>query len=121
MRFKIDENLPAEAAKLLRHSGYDAATVPEQHLGGSADHVIASICQQENRVLVTLDMDFADIRTYPPGDFPGMVVLRLRRHDKPYVLEILARLIELFPREPLDRHLWIVEERRIRIRGNGSN
>ena len=37
MRFKIDENLPVEIAEVLRLSGYDAATVLEQHLGGSRD------------------------------------------------------------------------------------
>jgi predicted nuclease of predicted toxin-antitoxin system len=34
MRFKIDENLPAELAELLRVVGYDAATVVQEGLGG---------------------------------------------------------------------------------------
>ena len=38
MRFKIDENLPVEAAELLRQAGHDAVTVLEQHLGGR--HVV---------------------------------------------------------------------------------
>lgn len=66
MKFKIDENLPVEIAVLLRDAGYDATTVVDQGLGGSADPGIASVCRNEDRVLVTLDMDFADIRTYPP-------------------------------------------------------
>ncbi len=117
MKFKIDENLPVEAAELLRQAGHDAATILEQRLGGSVDSEVASICQQESRVLVTLDLDFSDIRAYPPGDFPGLVVLRLRRQDKLYVLGVLRRLIEVFSREPLEGHLWIVEEERVRIRG----
>lgn len=117
MRFKTDENLPAEAADLLKQWGHDALTVLDQHLGGSADSEIASICQQENRILVTLDLDFADIRAYPPADFPGLIVLRLKQQDKAYVLDMLARAIELLPQEPLDKHLWIVEENHVRIRG----
>lgn len=116
MRFKIDENLPIEVAELLREVGYDAITVGEQHLAGSDDSDIASICRQEKRVLVTLDMDFADIRAYPPEQFSGLIVLRLRWQDKPRVLRVLRRLVPKFSIEPLEHCLWIVEENRVRIR-----
>jgi predicted nuclease of predicted toxin-antitoxin system len=96
MRFKVDENLPIEVAEMLRQAGYDAATVLEQRYGGSADAQVATLCQRESRVLVTLDIDFAHIRNYPPTEFPGLIVLRLRRQDKPIVLDMLARLIKSF-------------------------
>src|ERR1051325_6342596 len=104
MNFKIDENLPVEAAELLRHAGHDAITVLEQGLAGSADVNLASVCQEENRALITLDVDFADIQAYPPAQFSGLVVLRLRRQDKPYVLQTLTRLIQMFSTEALERH-----------------
>ena len=102
---------------MLRRVGYDAVTVFEQHLGGSPDSDIASICQEEGRALVTLDTDFADIRAYPPSQFPGLIVLRLHRQDKPHVLEIIERLIPLLSSEPLEHLLWVVEETHVRIRG----
>jgi len=117
MRFKVDENLPVEAAEALRQAGHDAATVLEQKHGGSPDTELADLCQREGRSLVTLDMDFADIRAYPPAEYPGLIVLRLRQQDKPHVLNVLTRLTKLFGQEPLDRHLWIVDEKRVRIRG----
>jgi predicted nuclease of predicted toxin-antitoxin system len=117
MKFKVDENLPVEVASLLRQAGYDAATVSEQHLAGSPDSDIASVCQQEGRALITLDTDFADIRAYPPEKFLGLIVLRLREQDKPHVLEILDHLIPVLSSEPLKHLLWIVDEMHIRIRG----
>ena len=117
MKFKIDENLPVEVAGSLRQAGYDAATVSEQHLEGSPDSDIASVCQQERRALITLDTDFADIRAYPPEKFPELIVLRLRWQDKPHVLEILDHLIPVLSSEPLEHLLWIVDETHIRIRG----
>ena len=117
MRFKVDENLPIEVAEALRQAGHDAATVLEQRYDGSADTQLATLCQRESRVLVTLDMDFADIRNYPPAEFPGLIVLRLRQQDKPYVLDVLTRLVQVIRREPLEGHLWIVGESRVRIRG----
>lgn len=117
MRFKVDENLPLEVAEMLQQAGHDAATVLEQHLGGSDDAQLAALCQLEGRVLVTLDMDFSDIRNYPPAEFPGLVVLRLRQQDKPHVLGVLVRLVQVLDQEPMEGCLWIVEENRIRIRG----
>ena len=105
MRFKIDENLPIEAAELLQQAGYDASTVLQQDLGGKADIDIASVCQRERRVLVTLDMDFADIRAYPPELYPGLIVLRLRQQDKPRVLEVLDHLLPVLSSEPLEHCL----------------
>ena len=116
MRFKVDENLPVEVAQLFQEAGHEATTVLDQQLGGSRDATVASICQQETRVLVTLDLDFADIRTYPPAHYAGVIVLRLRRQDKPHVLAVCARTVSLLAQEPLTQRLWIVEENRIRIR-----
>ena len=105
MRFKVDENLPVEVAELLREAGYDATTVLEQRHGGSADPRLAALCQRESRVLVTLDLDFADIRAYPPAEFPGLIVLRLGRQDKPYVLSVVTRLTQMLRAELLDGNL----------------
>jgi predicted nuclease of predicted toxin-antitoxin system len=116
MRFKIDENLPLDAAESLRRAGHDATTVPQQGLGGEPDAHIASVCQTEGLALVTLDTDFGDIRAYPPSQYSGLIVLRLRTQDKPHVLDVLDRLLPLLASDPLTHHLWIVEEERVRIR-----
>ena len=116
MDFKIDENLPVEIAELLQQSGHDAITVTSQQLGGKPDSSIATVCQQEHRSLITIDTDFADIRIYPPKEFPGLIVMRLKQQDKKHVVEVIQRLIPMLFNEPLNQHLWIVEENRLRIR-----
>jgi len=116
LKFKIDENLPVELARDLLVAGHEAVTVDDQQLVGSNDRDLSEICRSEGRVLVTLDLDFADIRTYPPENYPGLIVLRLGRQDKPHVLDIFQKLLKAIGREPLEGRLWIVEENRIRIR-----
>lgn len=117
MKFKIDENLPVEVAELLNKRGYEAKTIIEQHLSGEDDPEITSVCRAEKRILITLDKDFSDIRTYPPENFPGIIVLRLKRQDRPHIINVFSRLIDLLSSETLKYHLWIVDETRIRIRG----
>ncbi len=117
MQFKIDENLPIDIAELLRQTGYNALTIWDQELVGSPDQTIAEVCQRERRCLITLDKDFADIRTYPPENFAGLMILRPKQQDKPTILEMVKKLLTLLPHHPIEQHLWIVGERRIRIRG----
>jgi predicted nuclease of predicted toxin-antitoxin system len=116
MKFKVDENLPIEVAQCLRSAGYDAMTVLEQAMGGEADTNLYQVCQEEERILVTLDLDFSDIRTYPPSESAGVIVLRFSRQDKRYILENFDRVIQLLEQEIIDRRLWIVDEVQVRIR-----
>lgn len=116
MRFKIDENLPQEVAQLLCERGHEADSVFDESLSGAKDAAVFEVCQQQGRVLMTLDLDFANIQAYPPAAAAGIVVLRLVRQDKPWVLEVVDRLIPLFGKNPVSQELWIVEEDRVRIR-----
>ena len=116
MKFKIDENLPVEAAVLLNEAGHDALTVRQQDLNGADDPPIFEACGREERALITLDTDFSNINAYPPKNGPGIVVMRLSRQDKLYVLEVISRLIPSLAQEPVAGTLWIVEDDRVRIR-----
>ena len=117
MKFKIDENLPVEIAGLLRSAGHDADTVRDEGLVGSSDTSVIEACKTEDRCLITLDLDFSDMRAYPPHELPGLIVMRLRRQDKSHVIEIASRMIPLLENEPIGQRLWIVDEERVRIRG----
>ena len=116
MKFKVDENLPIEVAELFTQAGYEAETVYDEDLAGEVDEKLARVCQVEQRAMITLDTDFADIRAYPPEQYPGIIVLRLKRQDKQRVLEVVTRVIKAFDAEELVGNLWIVDERRIRVR-----
>jgi predicted nuclease of predicted toxin-antitoxin system len=116
MKFKLDENIPVEASALLREAGHESLTVLDQNMGGEEDERIIHACRHERRVLVTLDLDFADIKTYPPSEHQGIIVLRIKRQSRAIVLEAIKRLIPLLHTEPMEKRLWIVEENKIRVR-----
>ena len=117
MLFKIDENMPTEITEMLISTGHDAKTLHEQLLKGIIDSVLLNVCKDENRVLVTLDTDFSDIRTYPPQEFSGIIVLRVGSQAKQDVIKVFQGILSFIDREHLKQHFWIVEETRIRISG----
>ena len=116
MRFKLDENLPIQLKRLFTESGHDAATAIDEGLGGAPDTELAAVCIAEGRALVTQDLDFADIRAYPPAASAGIVVFRLAGASRDALLEVAAALMERLEESSPAGQLGIVEGRRVRIR-----
>lgn len=115
--FKIDENLPAELAAMLVEAGHDAVTVYDQNLEGEPDNVVSKVCQMEKRAVVTLDVGFSNVYEYPPDEYLGIIVLRSRNQDKISILNTFRKALPLLESEPLVGKLWIVDEKKVRIRG----
>lgn len=116
MRAKVDENLPLDAVALLREAGWECDTVFDEGLDGAPDAAVAAACHAEARVLFTLDLDFADIRTYPPSRYAGIVVLRPLTPSRRAVLELMARAVAALSAEWAPNRLWVVEPQRVRIK-----
>lgn len=116
MRFKLDENLSPSLAEMFAAARHDAHSVAQQGLGGQPDARIIEVCGGEQRIFVTLDLDFSNILAYPPADFAGIVVLRLANQAHVAVQAAIQRLLDLLNQESVAGTLWIVEDRRIRIR-----
>jgi len=93
MRFKLDENLPYRAADTFVEAGHDADTVYDEDLAGQPDEVVLAAAVSEGRVLVTLDLDFSDLRAYPIGTHCGIVVLRPLDNSRAATYATLTTLI----------------------------
>jgi predicted nuclease of predicted toxin-antitoxin system len=116
VKVKLDENVPQRIVAVLEEWGHDVETCVSEGLGGQPDSVIADHVRAERRLLVTLDRGFSNIRQYPPGDLPGILVIRLP-NQLPAMIE--AALRGVLYRQPLDDLAGctvIVQPGRIRVR-----
>src|SRR5229473_1769184 len=100
MKLKLDENMPTAALGLLTEWGQDVTTATEEGLGGRPDAAVAERATLEGRMLITLDRGFGNIRSYPPGDHPGIIVLRLPDQRPDLVAASLRSLLYRGPLEP---------------------
>lgn len=114
--FKTDENVHPDVAGLLQASGYDARTVWDQSLRGIEDANLLLVCIRERRVLVTCDIDFCDIRRYPPSEHCGIVVLRTSDQSRKGAVDATRRVISALSHAQIAQTLWIVDDKRIRRR-----
>ena len=97
MRFLIDANLPRTVIAVVRSLGHHAEFARDIGLGSAADDQIAKHALHYRAALLTRDLDFADIRRYPPDQYSGIVVLRL---PDTAVAEEIAAVLKRFLSEP---------------------
>ena len=115
MKLKLDENLPAGGAEILRAANHDVATVAAQGLCSTGDRSLIGLCREEGRALVTPDLDFSNPLLFKPADYTGIVVLRLP--NAPTHADLLAALGTLaagLSQNDVCKKLWIVRGGRIR-------
>ncbi|MBI2469664.1 MAG: DUF5615 family PIN-like protein [Planctomycetes bacterium] len=116
MKFKLDENFGTRTQEIFRATGHDIQTVRSQELQGSLDQNLYEVCCKEQRCLVTLDLDFADVTRFPPTSSSGIVVIRIPRNPSFALLEQMVRqFLQVLTQMPVEKKLWIVEVGRIRI------
>jgi predicted nuclease of predicted toxin-antitoxin system len=118
MRFLLDANMPRSAIGTLSARGHHVEFARDIGLGAAPDAQIAERARQTGDALVTRDLDFSDIRQYPPEQYGGIIVLRLPDH---FTAAEIAVVLERFLAEPrfvenLPGHLAIVDENRVRFR-----
>ena len=118
MKFLVDEDLPRSTSKLLQEYGHEASDVRDAGLRGVSDSEIALYAQKNQLCLLTADTGFADIRNYPPGNYSGIVVLRLPATATSSVIETLLEsfLARIEITDQINGKLAIVETGRVRLR-----
>lgn len=116
MKFKLDENLGTRTQHIFRAAGHDVQTVRDEGLQGSSDQRLHEVSCAEQRCLVTLDLDFADVIRFPPSQTNGIVVIRVPRNPSLSLLEqLIRRFLYMLTQGSVEKQLWIVEAGRIRI------
>jgi predicted nuclease of predicted toxin-antitoxin system len=113
---KLDENLAQAHVDFLNGAGYSAERVTDEGLSGADDAVVWQRAVAEGRLFLPLDLDFADVRRFPPGSHPGILLLRPRSRSRDAVLEILERILQEQPLNNLAGCFVVADINHTRIR-----
>jgi predicted nuclease of predicted toxin-antitoxin system len=119
LRFLADHCVPHSVIQTLREASHEVLRLKDLVPVESPDSVVLAKAQEIGAILLSLNGDFADIVTYPPGSYKGIVALQVRNH--PEVLpRLMTRLTVYLSTRPTMQHyygkLFVVEVDRIRVR-----
>lgn len=116
MKLKLDENLSRQLKPVLAALGHDVLSADDEGLLSQPDDVIFNAARDEGRMLLTLDLDFADIRKYPPGTHPGIVLFRPRTKGVLAVGQFVEEFVRGQDLALVSGCLIVVDPDRIRVR-----
>jgi predicted nuclease of predicted toxin-antitoxin system len=71
----IDANLPRSLSERLRQLGYQVWDVRDIGLGVADDGTISAYAIRIGAILISRDLDFADVRNYPLRASPGRIIV----------------------------------------------
>ncbi|MEB3311293.1 MAG: DUF5615 family PIN-like protein [Snowella sp.] len=119
LSFFIDQCVPNIVGLNLRDAGYQVFFLRENIPIDSPDPVVIKTAQKLNSILVSLNGDFADIISYPPANYQGIISLQLKNHPEiiPQIMNRLIKYLNTYPnQEYYQGKLLIVNISRIRIK-----
>ena len=114
MRLLADENVEAPLVRWLQSQRHDVIWAAEQ-LRGRPDTVLVSAAREENRVLITGDLDFGEL-VYRQGMISsGIILLRL---SAPSLEQLLTLFTSYWPQIEASAkgHFAVVANQKLRIR-----
>jgi predicted nuclease of predicted toxin-antitoxin system len=116
VKLKLDENMSRHLRPVLEALGHDVLSVADEGLLSQPDPIIADAARAEGRMLLTLDVEFADLRKYPPGEHPGIILFRPHSFGPLGTNEMVRAFIESADLASLVGCVVVVEPGRMRIR-----
>ena len=116
MKFLADMCVDIRVVSWLRENGHDAVHLREQGLHRMPNGEIFEKSIRENRVVITFDLDFAEIAALTKGKKASIILFRLKNKRTPHVIAHLGQVLDEAA-DALNRGaVVVVEESRHRIR-----
>ena len=118
LKFFIDHCVPNSFIEGLRDDGYEVFKLKDFLPADAADIKVIEKAHELNAILISLNGDFADILSYPPQKYKGIIAVQFQNQPK-LQGHILGRLKLYFKDNPHMNHyngkLFVAEPHRIRI------
>lgn len=119
LRFLADHCVGNLVIQSLRNAGHEVIRLRDVIRPETSDLIVIAKTQELEAILLSLNGDFADIVTYPPKEYRGIVALQIRNHPEalPHVMVRLLSYIESHSEAAhYEGKLLVIEVDRIRVR-----
>lgn len=116
MRFLADVGVSLSTVRALRQEGHDAVHLREQGLQRLPDEKILEKARQEGRIILTFDLDFADLLALGLASTPSVVIFRLHDETPASVIPKMMSVIRERQHELEEGAIIMIENSRYRLR-----
>jgi predicted nuclease of predicted toxin-antitoxin system len=116
MRLLADLHIAPRTVQFLRTLGHDILRVTDLLPATASDETIVECAAQEQRIILTQDLDMTAIIALSRRQYPSLVTLRLSSVRIEFVNTVLHRTLPVLEQDLLQGALVTIEDSRVRLR-----
>ena len=116
MRFLLDMGISPKVADTLRSLGHEAVRCSEVGLSRATDTDILRYSQSHGFILVSTDLDFADLAFACAEPCPGLVLLRLDNPSADMMRSRLQITLTALEEDEIIGSVVIIQQNKVRTR-----
>ncbi len=116
MRFLADLHISPDTVGFRRQLGHDAVRVTDRLSASASDEAIISLAAEEQRCVLTQDLDFSALMALSGRTAPSIITLRLASARVDYVNDVLERALPQCAADVTAGSLITIEDHGIRCR-----
>jgi len=83
LKFLLDENISSLFIEKIKRYYPESVDIFDIGYNGKDDGDIYNFLKYNEYILITFDLDFTDIRKFPPEFLKGIIVLRFKKQKNP--------------------------------------
>jgi predicted nuclease of predicted toxin-antitoxin system len=116
MRFLADMGVSLSVVQYLRTEGHDAVHLRELGLQQALDGDVYALAATDSRVILTFDLDFAEIAATAGSALPSVMIFRLNNTRVHRLVERLAIALRNASASLSAGAIVVVDDSRVRIK-----
>ncbi len=117
LRLFCDQNILVDTVIFLRKSGYDVLSTRDLGMERAQDSEVLQAAIEEERILLTYNSDFGDLRAFPPETHAGIIRLKIHPQVCEVLHPILKKALFSLAQDQIAGKLVTITPKKIRIRG----
>lgn len=116
MKFLLDMGISPKVGVVLKSLGYESIRCSDINMSTATDTAVFNYALKHGFILISTDLDFADLVMRCTEPCPGLILLRL---DNPSAEDMCCRLqivLSSLPKEEIIGSIVVVQQKKVRTR-----
>lgn len=115
MKFLIDIPVSPLVISVLESHGHEGIHAFQIDRGHASDEELLKVIRNEQRIIITADLDFPRILALTYAEGPGVILFRGGNYSNSEMVELIERVLKDVRIEILENSICVVDKKRIRI------
>ena len=115
MKFLLDMPVSPMLLSVLEKHGHEGVHAYFIQQGRASDQELLEIASQEQRIVITADLDFPRLFALSMASGPGLILFRGGNYSDREMCKLLERVLNHVPIRQLASSCCVVDKRRIRL------